>query len=48
MLKMGVFLAETVRAQKKQSVLHQGSTWCSTWCKTAQNVPGHRPPLSVL
>ena len=20
----------------------------STWCKTAQNVPGHRPPLSVL
>ena len=20
----------------------------STWCKTAQNVPGHRPPLLVL
>ena len=20
----------------------------STWCKTAQNVPGHRPPLLAL
>ena len=42
-----LFILLLLLLPKKAGTGHKMQTG-STWCKTAQNVPGHRPPLLVL